>query len=117
VVQIRTVSRAVALALAAVAPTLLAGCATEFEGERPSTLYGQPTDAAVALYGRWDESVVLAGKLYYIWRRSVDTDEGPRFCELRLEITERNTIARRLMQGYPDACGLFAARFVPADNK
>ncbi len=111
-------ARFVGLVLAgAVLGAALAGCATEFEGERPSTLYGQPTDAAVALYGRWDESVSLGGKHYYIWRRSVETADGPRFCELRLEITSHGLIARRLMQGYPDACGLFAARFVPADNK
>lgn len=95
----------------------LSACATTFEGERPSALYGQPTDAAIALYGHWDEAFTLEGRRYYLWRRKVDTTDGPRFCELRLEITSRNLIARRLMQGYPAACELFSARFVPADNK
>ncbi|MCR5875808.1 hypothetical protein LRS10_17555 [Phenylobacterium sp. J426] len=104
--------RVAALALAA----FTAGCATEFEGERPSSLYGQHTDAAVALYGPWDEALNLNGQRYYLWRRSVETDEGLRFCELRLEVTERNVIARRLLQGYPDACQLFAARFVAGDR-
>ncbi|MGA0604379.1 hypothetical protein ACO2Q0_00125 [Phenylobacterium sp. VNQ135] len=101
------------LALAALA---LGGCATEFEGEKPSSLYGQPTDAAVALYGPWDEALTLEGRRYYLWRRSIETEDGVRFCELRLEITSRNLIARRLMQGYPGACELFMARFVPAKN-
>lgn len=105
------------LLLAALGLLLLAGCATEFEGEKPSSLYGQHTDAAVALYGPWDEAITLEGRRYYLWRRSVETPEGVRFCELRLEITSKNLIARRLMQGYPGACELFMARFVPAENK
>ncbi len=95
----------------------LAACATSFEGDGPSALYGQHTDAAVALYGRWDEAVNLQGRRYYIWRRQAETTDGVRVCELRLEITSKNLIARRLMQGYPEACALFAARFVATDNK
>jgi hypothetical protein len=105
------------LSASALAASLaVGGCATEFEGEKPSGLYGQDTDAAVALYGVWDEAVTLEGRRYYIWRRSIETADGVRFCELRLEITNRNKIARRLMQGYPDACQLFAARFVPTES-
>jgi len=96
---------------------LLAGCVTSFEGERPSSLYGQHVDAAVALYGPWQDQMTLAGKRYYLWRRSVETTEGPRFCELRLEITPKQLIARRLLQGYPEACGLFTAQFVPDARK
>lgn len=92
---------------------LLAGCATSFEGERPSSLYGQHVDAAVALYGPWQEQMMLEGKRYYLWRRSAETPEGPRYCELRLEITPKQLIARRLLQGYPQACDLFTAHFVP----
>ncbi|WP_309088693.1 hypothetical protein [Phenylobacterium sp.] len=91
----------------------LGGCVTSFEGERPSSLYGQHTDAAVALYGPWDEAVTLEGKRYYIWRRQAETAQGVRVCELRLEITPRHLIARRLVRGYPEACDLFTARFVP----
>lgn len=57
--------------------------------------------------------MTLADKRYYIWRRRIETADGPRYCELRLEITSRQLIARRLVQGHPDACALFAARFVP----
>lgn len=96
---------------------LLSACATAFEGEAPSALYGQHSDAAVALYGRWDEAVTLQGRRYYLWRRSVETADGLRVCELRLEITPKQLIARRLIQGYPEACELFTARFVPGGNK
>ncbi len=96
---------------------LLGACATAFEGEQPSALYGQHSDAAVALYGRWDDAVTLEGRRYYIWRRRVETTDGERVCELRLEITPKQLIARRLIQGYPEACQLFTARFVPAGNK
>jgi len=102
--------RAPALLIAAL---LLSGCATAFEGERPSTLYGQHTDAAVALYGPWNETVILEGRRYYIWRRKTDTPEGPIYCELRLEVTSKQLIARRLVRGYPEACDQFTARFVP----
>lgn len=101
--------RATALAAA----LLLGGCVTAFEGEAPSSLYGQHTDAAVALYGPWDEAATLEGKRYYIWRRKTETADGLRYCELRLEITPKQLIARRLIRGYPEACELFTARFVP----
>ncbi|WP_041373369.1 hypothetical protein [Phenylobacterium zucineum] len=100
----------------------LAACATAIEGDRPSALYGQSADAAVALYGPWDEAVTLAGKRYHIWRRRADTADGPRYCELRLEITPQGPtgqglIARRLVQGYPEACDLFTAQMVPVERK
>lgn len=101
--------------LAALLP--LGACVTAFEGEQPSSLYGQHSDAAVALYGLWDEAVTLNGRRYYIWRRTAETTDGVRVCELRLEITPKQIIARRLVQGYPEACDLFTARFVPADSK
>lgn len=95
------------------AALLLGGCATAFEGERPSTLYGQHTDAAVALYGPWHEALTLEGRRYYVWRRKAETADGPLYCELRLEVTPKQLIARRLIRGYPEACDLFTARFVP----
>lgn len=57
--------------------------------------------------------MTLAGKRYYIWRRRIETSDGLRYCELRLEITPRQLIARREIRGYAEACALFAARFVP----
>ena len=95
----------------------LGACTTTFEGERPSALYAQHLDAAVTLYGAWDERFTLEGKTYYLWRRKLTTDEGDRYCELRLEVTDKRQIARRLMQGYPPACDLFTARFVPAERR
>jgi hypothetical protein len=91
----------------------LGACTTTFEGEAPSNLYGQHLDAAVGLYGRWDEQFVMDGKIYYLWRRRVTQEDGDRFCELRLEVTPQRVIARRLMQGYPAACDLFTTRMAP----
>ena len=105
-----------ALGLAALLAALSA-CTTTFEGERPSTLYGQHLDAAVALYGPWSDTLRIGGRQYYLWRRRVETPEGDVFCELRLEITSRRLIARRFLQGYPDACALFTAKFVPVERQ
>lgn len=99
------------------AALLLGACATTFEGERPSALYGQHLDAARALYGPWQAQFTVDGRRYYLWRRSARTADGEVFCELRLEITAHGLIARRFMQGYPDACDLFTARFVPAETR
>ena len=108
------VLRAASLAL------VLAGagaCTTTFEGERPSALYGQHIDAAVGLYGPWDEALNINGKNYYLWRRKAASPNGEVFCELRIEVTSRRLIAGRLMQGFPEACALFTAKFVPSDHK
>lgn len=105
------------LRLAAAAGLIvLAGCATAFEGEKPSALYGQHIDAAVALYGHWNEQVALEGRRYVLWRRRIETTDGDRYCELRLELTSKNLIARRLIRGHPTACELFQTHFVASGD-
>ena len=91
----------------------LTACASTLEGEGPSRLYGQHLDVAVGLYGRWDDRFVMDGKTYYLWRRRATLETGDHYCELRLEVTRQNLIARRLMQGYPAACDLFSAKMTP----
>lgn len=108
------------MSVRALAPAALAlavsACATAFEGEKPSALYGQHIDAAVALYGPWAEQLTMEGRRYYLWRRKAETADGEQYCELRFEVTAKQQIARRLLQGYPLACELFTARFVPTEN-
>ena len=99
-------------ALAVAATILLSACAeTTING--PSRLTGQELDAAVALYGGWVEQVELQGRPLYIWRRSLVRDGQAQFCELRVELGFRQTISRAYLQGFPEACRLFAVRYEP----
>lgn len=104
-------------ALVPVLALALSACVTTFEGERPSALYGQHLDAAIALYGPWEERLDVEGKTYYLWRRSAKLASGEVMCELRLEVTPKHIIARRLMQGFPEACNLFMAQLVPLERQ
>lgn len=95
-----------------VAATALAGCASAAGG--PSHLTGQQLDAAVALYGPWADEIEFEDRPLYIWRRSFVQDGSPRYCELRIQLGFRRTIRRAYLQGFPDACRLFAVRYEAA---
>ena len=102
-------------AITAVALSTLCACASTANG--PSRLTGQELDAAVALYGDWVDQVELeGGRPLYIWRRSLVRGGSPRYCELRVELGFRRTIRKAYMQGFPDACKLFAVRYEPVGN-
>jgi hypothetical protein len=73
-----------------------------------SGLEGKQLDAALGRYGSWSERLTMEGRPTYIWRRSLVADKQAYFCELRVETAFRQTISRSVMQGYPDACRLFA---------
>lgn len=95
----------------------LAGCQTLGEVSGGSALSGQELDTAVGLYGPWAEFLVLDGKRTYVWRRQyVADDRKPYFCELRVEMGFRRTISGSTLQGYPEACRLFAVRYRTANN-
>lgn len=89
----------------------LGGCATVVNG--PTRLMGENLDAATALYGPWTQEIYLQGRTLYIWRRKLITPVGDRFCEMRVQLGFRQTIARAYLQGFPDACKLFAVRYQP----
>ncbi|WP_334162095.1 hypothetical protein [Phenylobacterium sp.] len=103
-----------ALGIAAFAA--LAGCQTLGEVSGGSALSGQELDTAVGLYGPWAEYLVLDGKRTYVWRRHYVAEDKPYFCELRVEMGFRRTISTSTLQGYPDACRLFAVRYRTANN-
>ena len=87
----------------------VSACATVVNG--PTRLMGENLDAATGLYGPWSEQVDLEGRPMYIWRRKLITPVGDRFCELRVRLGFRQTIAKAYLQGFPDACKLFAVRY------
>lgn len=99
------------LILAITAAVLLTGCSTVREVTGNSAIDGQPLDAAVAIYGPWEQLVVLEGVQTYIWRRHYTAESKDYYCELRVETGYRKTISRSVMQGFPDACRLFSVRY------
>jgi len=103
-------------ALGIAALVAVAGCQTVSEVGGDSALSGQELDTAVGLYGPWQEFLVLDGKRTYVWRRHYLAEEKPYFCELRVEMGFRRTISRTFVQGYPEACRLFAVRYRTANN-
>lgn len=90
---------------------VVAGCAGTGAATATDSLEGQQLDAATGRYGAWAQQMNLGGKPTYIWRRSYVADNQPYYCELRIETGFRQTISRTSMQGYPDACRLFAVRY------
>lgn len=89
----------------------LAACSTVSEVTGDSALSGHDLDAAVGLYGPWEDFVVLDGRPTYIWRRHYVDQKKNYYCELRVEMGFRRTISRSTMQGFPDACRLFSVRY------
>jgi hypothetical protein len=105
------------LVLAAAAA--LCGCATTAAITGDTAFSGKDLDAAIGLYGPWEDHVVLNGIETYIWRRHY-TDAAKKqdyYCELRVQMGFRNLISRSLMQGYPAACDLFSIRYTNAVNR
>ncbi|WP_374472398.1 hypothetical protein [Phenylobacterium sp.] len=88
----------------------LGGCQTLAPAGAEGALSGQELDAAVGLYGPWTEYLVLDGKRTYLWRKRYAGGPQDYYCELRVEMGFRRTISRSFIQGYPQACRLFAAR-------
>jgi hypothetical protein len=91
----------------------LSACATPAAISGDSTLSGQDIQAAVGLYGPWDQRVVLGDQPVYIWRRHLRPagSASDVYCELRIETAYRTTVSRSQMQGYPAACRLFSIRY------
>jgi hypothetical protein len=94
----------------------LGACATPATVSGESTLSGKDIQAAVGLYGPWDQRVVLGDQPVYIWRRHLRPTGSATdvYCELRIETAYRTTVSRSQMQGYPAACDLFAIRYTSA---
>ena len=99
--------------VAGLALLALGGCST---GKAPvsSQFLGQHIDAVTALYGPWAEVVTLDGRPMYIWRRNTMVADANYYCELWIETGYRQAVAKRVMQGYPDACRQFQVRYVSA---
>lgn len=89
----------------------LSACASAGEVTGSDALSGQPLEAAISLYGPYENFLVLDGRPTYIWRRRYEAEGKEYFCELRAEMGFRRQISRSLMQGFPDACRLFSVRF------
>jgi hypothetical protein len=104
--------RARAILAVIFAAAALAGCQSTVLGT--SRLVGEDLDAAVALYGPWNEQITLKNRPVYIWRRVLLTDASPKYCELRVQLGFRRTISSAYMQGVPAACELYAVRSVSA---
>jgi hypothetical protein len=96
--------------LVSLAPAPMPGAGPVGVSTGRSGLEGQQLDAALSRYGFWSERVTTEGTPTYIWRRSLMADERAYFCELRVETAFRQTISRSVVQGFPDACRLFAQR-------
>lgn len=94
---------AISLALAT------AACGTIPEAARQG-LAGQDIDAAIGLYGPWEDHMVLGGRSTYVWRRRLEADATAYYCELHVETGFRRIISTTQMQGFPSACRLFALR-------
>jgi hypothetical protein len=94
----------------------LAACATPAAVSGDNRLSGQDIQAAVGLYGPWDQRVVLGDQPIYIWRRHLRPAGAASdvYCELRIETAYRTTVSRSQMQGYPAACDLFSVRYKSA---
>jgi hypothetical protein len=88
----------------------LAGCATNAV-EGTSALTGRELDSAVSLYGPWAEVIDVDHQRIYIWRRHAVQNGTDYYCEMRVEMGFRQTIARALTRGYPVACDLFKVQF------
>jgi hypothetical protein len=85
-------------------------CACQSTTYGSSRLAGQDLDAAVALYGPWNDQIQLSGRPLYIWRRTLITNGAPQVCEFRVELGFRRQISRAYMQGMPAACQLYAVK-------
>lgn len=94
----------------------LTACATPAAIPGESRLSGQDIQAAVNLYGPWDQRIVLGEQPVYIWRRHLRPAGATSdvYCEMRIETAYRTTVSRSSMQGYPAACQLFAIRYTSA---
>lgn len=107
-----TRSSAAALLLAAVLPLGLGACSTTREVEGTAAITGKELAAAVALYGTWDDKLIVKNRPVYIWRRqSTGPDGRSYFCEMRVEMGWHDLVARALTHGYPSACSLFNVKF------
>ena len=93
---------------------LLAACTSVANGA--SKLPGQNLDAAVALYGPWTEENTPEGQPVYIWRRTLIAAGDKKVCEMRITLGFRRTIGDVVIQGQPDACKLFAIKYVQANQ-
>lgn len=89
----------------------LSACATATDIDPDTALSGKELDTALAIYGPWQQRLVLSGRPTYIWRRELIEGEEHYFCELAVETGFRQIISRSHMQGYPRACLLFDVRF------
>jgi hypothetical protein len=100
------------LALASLLALGLGACSTTREVEGTVAITGKELDAAVALYGNWDEKLLVKDRPVYIWRRQ-NTGAGGRvyFCEMRVEMGWHSLIGRALTHGYPSACALFNVKY------
>lgn len=94
----------------------LCACATPAVVSGDSNLSGKDIEAAVNLYGPWDQHVLLGAQPVYIWRRHLRPAGAASdvYCELRIETAWRTTVSRSQMQGYPAACDLFSIRYKSA---
>lgn len=93
---------------------LLGACTSVANGA--SKLPGQNIDAAVALYGPWTEEITPEGPPLYIWRRTLLVGDEKKVCEMRITLGFRRTIGDVIIQGQPDACKLFAIKYVQANQ-
>lgn len=99
------------IALAALTCALSA-CSTTREVEGTAAITGRELDAATALYGPWDQKLLVNDQPVYIWRRHMTASDGRNYyCELRVEMGWKQVIGRALTHGYPGACALFKVKF------
>ena len=93
---------------------VLTACASTAEVDPDTALVGKGLDMAVAIYGPWQQKLVLSGRPTYIWRRELIEADARYYCELTVETGFRQIVSSGQMQGYPRACQLFAVTY---DNK
>jgi hypothetical protein len=90
---------------------LLVACATAPVIDAPDALNGRELDTALGLYGQYDDRIVVSGKNYYVWRKTIEVGGQHLGCELRAEVAYRTVIRETLLEGFAGACAQFSVRY------